>query len=305
MGHRCKLFDAVAFGRHRYSEDKQDRFLLAIDDLRASVLVDASSLSDPFDCWLSRNKDPESEFQSCFSPFDNAFYYAGNWKGGHPVGVHLQRFRESDKDYRGSGVKIWDAIMQSLREDVILARDEEAPRNADDLGNAKEIHRLTVWSLYPPAQVRVCKVITYVALGDRGQWLCCFAGAHRSRLTFGDSEEPARYYQFALFASQLMQCRNIIVRNEPAYRPNMPKGQRNRAPKIDYKTIGMSESLVRSSRDSEAGDGTDRRRHVCRGNFAHYTDERPLFGKYTGTFWRPMHVRGKAEAGVVQKDYTM
>jgi hypothetical protein len=38
-------------------------------------------------------------------------------------------------------------------------------------------------------------------------------------------------------------------------------------------------------------------------HFAHYTEEAPLFGKYTGTFYIPMHVRGRAEQGAVVKDY--
>lgn len=43
--------------------------------------------------------------------------------------------------------------------------------------------------------------------------------------------------------------------------------------------------------------------HLVRGSFATYTTERPLFGKVTGTFWRPAHLKGKPEAGVVVKDY--
>jgi len=43
--------------------------------------------------------------------------------------------------------------------------------------------------------------------------------------------------------------------------------------------------------------------HRCRGHFATYTSERPLFGRHTGTFWIPTHVRGNMLAGVVEKDY--
>ncbi|MCA0455678.1 MAG: hypothetical protein LCI00_17005 [Chloroflexi bacterium] len=40
-----------------------------------------------------------------------------------------------------------------------------------------------------------------------------------------------------------------------------------------------------------------------RGNFATYTDDKPLFGKYTGTFWRPATAVGEVKNGVVIKDY--
>src|SRR6266567_1480451 len=49
--------------------------------------------------------------------------------------------------------------------------------------------------------------------------------------------------------------------------------------------------------------GLARALHICRGHFAHYTAEKPLFGKYTGTFYRPMHIRGTAEQGISVKDY--
>lgn len=60
--------------------------------------------------------------------------------------------------------------------------------------------------------------------------------------------------------------------------------------------------VLRTEGQSETT-GLKRALHICRGHFAHYGDDKPLFGKYTGTFWRPMHARGKVEQGVVVKDY--
>lgn len=45
--------------------------------------------------------------------------------------------------------------------------------------------------------------------------------------------------------------------------------------------------------------------HICRGHFATYTDEAPLFGRVTGTFWKEQHVRGSAKHGAVVKDYNV
>jgi hypothetical protein len=42
--------------------------------------------------------------------------------------------------------------------------------------------------------------------------------------------------------------------------------------------------------------------HICRGHFKNF-DDKPLFGKLTGTYWWQPHVRGTAEAGIVEKDY--
>jgi hypothetical protein len=43
--------------------------------------------------------------------------------------------------------------------------------------------------------------------------------------------------------------------------------------------------------------------HICRGHFKTFTEEARLFGKYTGTYWWPAHVRGSVDEGVVEKDY--
>jgi hypothetical protein len=46
-------------------------------------------------------------------------------------------------------------------------------------------------------------------------------------------------------------------------------------------------------------------RHLVRGHFARYSEEKPLFGKYVGTFWVTPHWRGDEEFGEVRKGYTM
>lgn len=47
--------------------------------------------------------------------------------------------------------------------------------------------------------------------------------------------------------------------------------------------------------------------HMVRGHFAEYGEGKPLFGKYTGRFWIPAHVRGKRSEGqeIAVKDYAV
>lgn len=45
--------------------------------------------------------------------------------------------------------------------------------------------------------------------------------------------------------------------------------------------------------------------HLCRGHLKHYTEEKPLFGKYAGTFFIPAHVRGHKENGTIKKNYKL
>jgi hypothetical protein len=45
--------------------------------------------------------------------------------------------------------------------------------------------------------------------------------------------------------------------------------------------------------------------HLVRGHFARYTKDRPVFGKYAGTFWRPEHEAGNPAVAVVRKTYKL
>lgn len=73
---------------------------------------------------------------------------------------------------------------------------------------------------------------------------------------------------------------------------------------VTYKTLvidGMKE-VLRTEGGVERN-GLKKALHICRGHFATYTADAPLFGKVTGTFWRPMHTRGSKKRGEVKKDY--
>jgi hypothetical protein len=43
--------------------------------------------------------------------------------------------------------------------------------------------------------------------------------------------------------------------------------------------------------------------HLVRGHLAHYTQERPLFGRLVGTYYIPAHTRGKETDGIINKNY--
>jgi hypothetical protein len=107
-----------------------------------------------------------------------------------------------------------------------------------------------------------------------------------------------------LLALSFMNCKNVAVSdNEP--RPLTPREERaGQRPWVRFKTldIGPMRTVLRTEGDSDTV-GLKRALHVCRGHFATYSEERPLFGKYAGRFWIPNHVRGSAASGTVVKDY--
>lgn len=112
----------------------------------------------------------------------------------------------------------------------------------------------------------------------------------------------------ALMAINFMHCRNVELVDHVAAPVQHPRKKHlKEQPGVVYKTIVIKPmSAVRVSETSSAGDGGDsipRSAHIVRGNFATYSEDKPLLGKYVGTFWRPAHVRGSQDAGEIVKDY--
>lgn len=110
-------------------------------------------------------------------------------------------------------------------------------------------------------------------------------------------------------ALALMECKNVEVIRHTA-EPRLMKSKKQRRkneglpPRYDYHTL----RITSGKRIVYDGPGsTDpamlKAQHLCRGHFKTYTDDAPLFGKFTGRYWWPPHVRGSLEVGLVEKDY--
>lgn len=126
----------------------------------------------------------------------------------------------------------------------------------------------------------------------------------------GDAEAIDRYTDFLGYlldpvklAIGFMHCKNV-KRREAA----IPRAERRRAERAGAPTVKFYELAITPMSESSGGDGTGDGAgvslHICRGHFATY-DEKPLFGKYRGTFWVPAHVRGRADVGIVHKTYAV
>ena len=75
---------------------------------------------------------------------------------------------------------------------------------------------------------------------------------------------------------------------------------------IKYRTLRIKPSMIYRNNVQPNAAANDRTPlHLCRGHFKTYTDDSPLFGRITGTFWTQPHMRGRKEVGQVIKDYTV
>jgi hypothetical protein len=79
--------------------------------------------------------------------------------------------------------------------------------------------------------------------------------------------------------------------------------RRQKAPEIRYHVLDINpmKEVLRTEGNIDAN-GLKKALHICRGHFAHY--ENGLFGRGEAcTVWKPSHVRGSVEHGIVDKDY--
>jgi hypothetical protein len=108
-----------------------------------------------------------------------------------------------------------------------------------------------------------------------------------------------------LLTLSFMHCKNIDIIEKIAPAALSKKHLRKHGvPLISYYVLDIDPMRRVLSRDGHAEvSGLRHALHICRGHFKAFTDEAPLFGKYTGTYWWADHARGDAQQGAVTKDY--
>ncbi len=110
-----------------------------------------------------------------------------------------------------------------------------------------------------------------------------------------------------LLALSFMNCSNVTL-NEVNPNPviNRERRKAGMKPFVRYHTINIEpmKKVLRTEGNIET-EGLKKALHICRGHFATYSEEKPLFGKVAGTFWVPAHTRGSLKQGVIVSDYNV
>lgn len=282
----CKVFDLAAFGDWRsvaapYHGDNETvqgwRKML-----RGSVFLDASSMNQAWTDWLNRKGIYSDELVKCAPPFDDCFVYGGfeiSDMTGEPFEFGLQIHKVKPEEL--------SSVIKSMKNPNGLYE------------SAAFVLASRLWMRTKSRMLAVMGFQEMICLNSDGRFL--------GTVAYQISKEMAKHscqWTLPLFAFQLMHCRNIVT-EASTYRPNVPKGKRRKIPAIQYRTLKISDSLTKSTASNASDSSGETAKHVCRGNFAHYTEENKLFGKYVGMFWRPMHIRGNAKHGIVGKEYKL
>lgn len=106
----------------------------------------------------------------------------------------------------------------------------------------------------------------------------------------------------------LLNTRNIPMKETRTIRSyKFSSNYKMKNPPVIYKTINLKFPLERSTNNpshNTSGESTHHKKfHVCMGHVKHYTEERPLFGHYSGPVWCPPHTRGNIEQGSIVNNY--
>ena len=105
-------------------------------------------------------------------------------------------------------------------------------------------------------------------------------------------------------AMSFMHCKNVeVVSNGHAQKLQASRLKKSKLPLTSFKTLVIEQmKKIISSSGEDNGGLSPKALHICRGHFKDF-NEKGLFGKYKGRYWWPMHSKGNAVNGVINKDY--
>jgi hypothetical protein len=146
-------------------------------------------------------------------------------------------------------------------------------------------------------------VLNWMMIGHDEQFhaLCQFADSLGT--TYG-----SEWFNIAWLTFSFANCTNVKTVDVTADVEPEPKTKRRlKIPTVRRVTLSISGHTVRPTREFHSGNTDVMPFHLCRGHFATYTPEKPMFGKpkLVGRYWHPPHTRGSKKNGEIIKDYAV
>jgi hypothetical protein len=105
------------------------------------------------------------------------------------------------------------------------------------------------------------------------------------------------------FTMKFLNCKNVIMIDNQDKKELKKRIRKGKKFYERWKTLQVTG--IEISQDQKGHQGNFNPLHICRGHFKTFTNEHPLFGRHTGTYWWSDQVRGKREIGIVEKDYSL
>jgi hypothetical protein len=232
---------------------------------------------------------------------------------GTIVSTLLPPFREMFVDIQGApndlGMKAWGVHLR-----VIHDAENPNPNEPDDAWVVEAIV-FAEWRTGEPVGPVGEYLIPLDAEGhqrprDREGYGSLFGGVVELAGMPDDAREHShqlllRPLAAALLTISLMHCKNVdAVEIDPPIKLSNRHRREHGTPLTRYRVLNIDPMRRVLSRDGQAESaGLRHALHICRGHFKVFTDEAPLFGRHTGTYWWAEQLRGDRRHGVVVKDY--
>lgn len=158
------------------------------------------------------------------------------------------------------------------------------------------------------------------------KWICLpYVNRRLSDIDWQVQELGARFpnrevqqgaVEYNSFIISVVQClldvlkvKNLVIKElTPTKRMNAQLKREHRPTLRRYKILEIVRGIPEKRYEAVPYDYKSPREmafHLVRGHFKTYTEDRPLFGKLTGTFWWQPAARGTTDFGVIDKDYSI
>jgi hypothetical protein len=174
------------------------------------------------------------------------------------------------------------------------------------LSQKHECHTILLFWCYAASRHQWAQPGHYIAyLDDRGHLIPKTAYVVTTPTHDTDESETNALFLFMnplILTLGLLNCKNVNTRVIPNSGAQKKKYRRVGSPNIVRRTLVVKPA---GAQYDDSGNKTGQKMpwHMCRGHFKTFTDEAPLFGRITGTYWWNAQVRGKKNRGEVHKDY--
>ncbi len=102
----------------------------------------------------------------------------------------------------------------------------------------------------------------------------------------------------------LLSCKNISTEDIlPPEKVNKKRIKNGKLPLYSYKVLNVNPFGDKNQTSGGRLNEYHNRLHFQRGHFKRFSEDKPLFGMFSGRYWWQPHLRGKNKDGFVDKEY--
>lgn len=263
---QSEIIKDIVGARYR-SDDIERLYMNAVEKMKSAINFHIDDINGVYDMLVSgpTGKTIELNFNKIKIPFDNLIMTYGG--GGGRFATHC--LKEDETYY-------------TVREMTFL----------DGVGGSE-----SSWALMPWYAQFNCLTENWTVVNELGF----------EDLTDDYIDKRLKEAIAAIWVlGKLLSCKNVFSeRIERPEKVNKKRLRKGKLPLYDYHVLKVKtpKSVYETVIGKKEDPAYHNRVHLCRGHFKEFTAEKPLFGRYTGTYWWQPAMRGKNMDGFVDKDY--